>query len=807
MDTLRQDFSYALRLLWKNPGFALVTVLVFALGIGINVAIFTLVNTVLLRPLAYAHPERLVVALHQGTFPVSPADYFDYKRQVSAFEDMGAAQAWGANLSGGSRPESVPGLRMSSSLFRVLRTQPLLGRTFTPEEEHGAAAQVLVLSYRLWQTHFGASPSVIGSKVRLDGVPFTVIGVMPREFRFAPFWATRAQMWSPLVLDQRLGDRGGRSLRVFARLKPNVTLQQAQSEMDRVAQRLAETYPNTNKNLGISVVPLREKVVGQVRPTLMVLMATVGFVLLIACANVANFALTRMVERRKEFALRKAVGASSTRLIRMILTEMIVLGCLGGGAGILMAYSLTDVLPLLLPLQNLPRMAEIGVDTGVLLFAIGATLASVLIAGLTPMLQVAGSEISEPLKESGRSGSESAGKRRVRSILVGAEVALSLVLLAGAGLMIRTMQRLQSVDAGFDPNNVLSFQVALGGTDFDRNGARLAVFQQVRDRLAALPGVRSVSAINHLPIGGDIWTLGYQIEGRPAPPPGQGPSAAYRVVMPGYFNTMRIAILQGRDFTEYDRASAPRVAIINEALARRQWPGQDPIGHRFQFGVADQNTETFTVIGIVKNAKQNDWTAPPGDEIYLSYLQRPDSFGLSYLTFVARTAGNPELLTQPALAAVSSVDKDLAVSEMRSMNRVINDYLWRSRVAMLLLTTFAGISLALAGIGIYGVVSYSVKRRTQEIGIRMALGAAPLQVLQLAFSEGMRPIAVGAVAGLCAALALARLMKSLLYEVSVVDPLTFGLVMVVLGGIIALAILIPALRAARLDPVQALRIE
>jgi putative ABC transport system permease protein len=805
MDILRQDLAYAFRLLIKNPLFSLATVLVFALGIGLNVAVFTLVNAVLLRPLAYSHPDRLVVLLHEGVFPVSPADYLDYRKQSGAFDVMGAAQAWGANLASGSRPEAVPGLRVTSSLFQVLGVSPLLGRTFNSEEERTGAAPVLVLSYELWQTRFGGAREVIGQKVQLDGTPFTIIGVMPQSFHFAPFWATQARMWTTLPLD-RPEDRGARKLRIFARLKRGVAISAAASEMSGIARRLAETYPDTNKNLGISVVPLKEKVVGQIRPTLMVLMGTVAFVLLIACANIANFALARVLERQREFALRKAVGASQSRLVRMLFTELAMLGLIGGVAGVLIAYWSIDLLPHVLPLKSLPRLDELSVDVRTLLFAVAATLASVVIAGLTPVLRLAQGELAGSLREGSRGATGTGARRSVRSALIAAEVALSLMLLTGAGLMIRSMQRLGAVNAGFDPHNLLTFQVSLRGTVHDRDGARLPAFTEIQNRLAAIPGVAVASAINHLPISGDSWSLSYQIAGRPASLPGEAPSALYRVVMPGYFNAMKIGSVRGRVFTSDDRLGTPGVAVINEAMALRQWPGQNPLGQRIRFGSlnADNN---LTIVGVVRNAKQADWAGAPSDEIYVSYLQRPDSLGLSYLTFVLRTGVRAENLDSAVLASISGVDKGLAVSQLETMEHVVRDSLWRSRLLMTLLSVFAAISMALAAIGIYGVTSYAVKQRTQEIGIRLALGATPASVLQLALYDGMRPIAAGAILGLAAALALTRFMNSLLYGITATDPTTFAFVLALLTGTATLAVLIPARNAARMDPMLALRNE
>jgi predicted permease len=800
MPILVQDLRYSLRALSRSRAFAITTVLVLALGIGATTAIFSVVHSVLLRPLPYSHPEQLVVALHNGRNPVSPADFLDYQKSARSLQPMAAAQYWRANLAGSDRTETINGLQVSANMMRLLGVDPLLGRSFTADDAV-SGTKLLLISHALWQRRFGGDPAIVGRQIPLDQASYTVIGVMPPPFRFAPFWATRAEMWTLLDLSPRLNDRDGRSLRVFARLRPGVTVAQAQSEMDSLAHSLAELHPATNAKLGISVVPLHEKVVGQVRTTLLVLLATVAFVFLIACANVANLTLTRAVARRKEMALRVAIGATRLRLIRMALTEMLCLAIAGGAAGIAIAFASVRALSAMLPPASLPRQDELAIGPIALLFAAAISIAGAILAGIVPAAQAAGARVGEALKDGGR-GTTGATGRSTRSILIAAEVALSLVLLAGAGLMIRTMLRLQSVDAGFDPNQLLTLQVSLAGTDFNHDGRRAPVFRRVREELAAAPGVESAAAINHLPIGGDIWTLGYSIEGRPALPPGEGLSAAYRVAMPGYFRAMRIGILEGRDFTDHDDEAAPGAAIINQAMARRRWPGESAIGKRIRFG-----GKQLTVVGIAKNARQSDWTSEPDDEIYVAYYQRPDSMGLAYLTFVVCTRIAPEAVLSAARTAVSRVDRNLPISEAQAMTHVIADRLWRPRLATFLLGVFAAVALVLAAIGIYGVIAYSVRRRTQEIGIRMALGARAADLSIQVFREGMKPVLAGAAVGLAAALALTRLMGTLLYGITATDPYTFAGVVMILLAVAALANLVPAIRATRVDPLTALRHE
>jgi putative ABC transport system permease protein len=781
-------------------------ILLLALGIGANTAMFSVANAVLLRPLPYAQPERLVVAQHPNA-PVSPADFLDYQRGVHAFEALGAAQVWGGNLTVGDRQEHIPGISVTANMTGLLGVPPTLGRSFSSEEEHAGHGQVLLLSYNLWQHRFSGDPAIVGRRLLVDRVPYTVVGVMPPSFRFAPFWSTRAQMWSPLVLDSRLQDRAGRSLRVFGRLRQGVSLAQAQSEMDAVAKRLEQLYPQTNAKLGISLVPLREKVVGTVRPTLLVLLGTVGFVLLIACATTGNLMLARAVGRRREMALRLAVGAQRSHLIRMALTEALILAVAGGVGGSLLAAWAVGFLSAMLPPGSIPKQADFSINGMVLLFAGAITLLSALLAGVVPAVQAAHADLNRDLKEGGRGGSQAARGSGTRSALIAVEVGLSLVLMTGAGLMLRTIMALQTVDGGFDPQNLATLQVAVSGTDFDQDGRRANLFGELRDRLAAMPGVENVSAINHLPIGGDIWNMDYTIDGRPKPAPGDETGAVYRAVMPGYFQTMRIGLLAGRDFNAHDDARSPAVAIVNEAMAKRRWPGDSPIGKSIRFGGPDDLKAARTIVGVVRNARQNDWTSAVDDEIYLPYYQRPDSMGLSYLTFVIRSRGNPNAAADAAVRQVGAFEKSLPISEVTTMEKVVADELWKQRLAAVLIGVFALVALVLAAAGIYGVISHSMKQRIQEIGIRMALGADRNALVRLVLWSGMRPVMWGIVTGFLCALLLTRFLQTLLFGVTATDPTTLAAVLAVLIGVCAVANLIPALKATRVDPLVALRHE
>jgi predicted permease len=799
MQVLWQEIRHCLRSLGKSPGFTILAILALALGIGANTAIFSVVNGVLLRPLAYGDPDRLVTILHFGQDPVSPDDYLDWRKQSRSFQQMGAAQVWNAPLTGRDDAEVLSGMQVSPNIFSLLGVPAFRGRTFEAGDDQPGHGHVAVLSHRLWQRRFGGDPKIIGQQVILNGESYTVNGIMPESFHFAPFWATNADVWVPLLLDKRLNDRGGRSLRIFARLRDGVPLEQAQADIDVICRRLEAEYPATNAGMTAQVVPLQEKVVSNIRPTLLVLLGTVGFVLLIACSNVANLMLVRANGRMKETAVRLALGSSRWRVIRQSLVESLLLSLAGAAMATVIASWGIRGLIASLPAESLPRLNEVGIDKTVLAFTALIALLTGVVCGLAPALRAFRTDLQETLKSGGRGSTAGRSEHRTRSLLVISEVALALMLLVGAGLMLRTFEQLEAVDPGFDPHHLLTLEVAAAGKTYRTGPSRIRFFDQLRPRLEAVPGVESVSFINHLPISGDIWTLGIIIYGRPNPPPGQQPTAAYRVVQPGYFATMKIHMLEGRDFNSHDLRDTTPVAIVNEGLAKHHWPGEDAMGQRLRLGA-----NWLTIVGVIKNVKQTDWTQNPDDEIYLPYAQSDAQFG--YMTLVMRAHGDPLALSKPVEEQVRALDKDVPIAHVQSMEQVIADKLWRGRLAMTLLGLFAAVAVTLAALGIYGAISYSVSQRTGEIGIRMALGADSGDVLRMVLRQGLLTVGIGVVVGLCGAWILTRTLGTLLYGVTATDPITFAAVPVLLTALSTVACCLPALRAAKVDPVTALKI-
>ncbi len=566
-----QDLSYAIRQLAKSPTFTLVAVLAIALGIGANTAIFSVVNAVLLRPLPYQDPDRLVTILENYDSPVAPGNVADWRTQNHVFEDIGSAEAWTPNLSKTGQAESIKALRVSPNLFPMLGVQPLLGRFFGGDEDKDGNAHVVILSHGLWQRRFGGNPDIVGQPITLQGQPFTVVGVMPAAFQFAPFWVTKAELWVPLALGQQAASREMQSLRAFARLKPGVTLEQARSEMATITARLEQQFPGTNRNITVQL--LKDKVVGDVRPALLVLLAAVSFVLLIACANVAHLLMARGAARQREIAVRAALGAERWRIIRQFLIESLLLALMGGAVGLLLAFRGLPLLTALIP-ASLPRAESITLDTPVLLFTAAVSILTGIIFGVVPALQASGLNLRDALQETGRGGGESLRHNRLRSVLVGSEFALAFLLMIGAGLMVRTLIALHAIDPGFEPHHVLSAVVSVAGSEEAQPQKRFAFYQQVLERVAALPGVESASAINHVPLAGDTWGFPFSIEGRPPSRPGESPNSLYRVILPGYFRTMGLNLLRGRDISESDSMEAPGVVIVNQRMARTYWPGK-----------------------------------------------------------------------------------------------------------------------------------------------------------------------------------------------------------------------------------------
>jgi len=809
METLFQNLRYTLRALRKSPGFTAVAVITLALGIGANTAIFSVVNAVLLRPLPYKDDSRLVVILNKGHNPVSPANFIDWRSQSQSFSQMGAAEYWTPNLTGTDNPEKLWALHVSPDIFPMLGVQPLLGRMFLPEEQEAGKEHEVVLSYALWQSHFAGNPEIIGRSVALSGERYTVVGVMPHDFKFAPFWATKAQLWVPLALGSRLTDRAGGSLRVFARLKPGVTLEQAQAEMAGITGRLEREFPGTNQDM--QVLSLREKVVGNIRPALLVLLGAVGFVLLIACANVSHMLLARAASRREEIALRTALGAARWDVFRQLLTESMALAFLGGGAGLLLAVWGVRVLLAISPVA-IPRVEAVAVDGHVLLFALGISLFTGLAFGMALAWGATVVNLSDALKEGKRGSSEGLRRNRLRGLLIGSEFALAVVLLAGAGLMVRTFLALQHVDPGFDPHGVLSLVVGVAGTEQAAVGHTGNFYQEVLQRVRAVAGVESASGINHLPLAGDEWGFPFHVEGRPPEPPGKDLVATYRAVLPGYFRTMSIPILRGRDVTDADNSGAPGVVVINDYLARRYWPGEDPIGKRITFDDPAKSPSWLTVVGVAKNTARGDWVSPPEEEVFLPYLQNrayldTPSPPFAYLTLVVRARGDPAALAPAIRGAIHSLDQNIPLSEIQTMDHVVAEATGQSRFYLILLGAFAMVALVLAGVGIYGVMSYSVSRRTHEIGVRMALGAQGRDVLKLVVFQGIVQALAGVAVGLAGALTLSQFMAGLLYGTRPTDPVTLTAVVFLLGLVAVAASYIPARRAARVDPMVALRYE
>jgi putative ABC transport system permease protein len=809
-DGLLHDLRDAVRGLRRAPGFALGAMVILGLGIGANTTMFSAVNTILLEPLGYAEPARLVTIQHGDTAPVSAGNFLDWRAQSRAYERMGAAEYWRVNLDAGDHAERVLGIRLTADILPLLGVPPLLGRVFSAEDEVPGQEHKLVLGYALWQRRFGGDPSIVGRTVTVDGEGYDVIGVMPRSFAFAPFWAVGSEMWAPLSLANRQGVRRGNSLRLFARLAPGVSLAQARAEIADITARLEQAYPGTNRN--VRVTALTERVVGNTRLALLVLLAAVGFVLLIACANVAHMLLARAAARQREVAVRLALGATRWQIVRQHLVESVLLSVLSGVAGLVLAVWGIRMLTGLAP-RDLPRIEDVTIDARVLAFTLGVSLLTGLLFGLVPALQAWSAAVGDTLKDGGRGSLGTKRGSRLRDLLVVSELALAIVLLVGAGLMIRSFDALQAIDAGFDPRHVLSMVVSVRGAPSGEPARRTAFYRRLVEDVRALPGIASASAINHLPVSGDMWDRPFIVDGRPRPKPGDENGAVYRVVLPRYFETMKLPILRGRDITDSDNLSAPLVVIINDYMARKIWPGEDPIGKRIALPNADMEPrEWLTVVGVVKNAVLNGWNDDRFEEMYLPYYQsrvflESNSPPYGYLTLVARAAGDgdPAALASSVRRAIWSIDKAVALADVNTMEAVIDRAVARPRFQLMLLASFAGVALLLAAAGIYGLMSYAIARRTHEIGLRMTLGAQRGDVLRMVLGQAMVRVGAGAAIGLIGALALTRLMSSLLFGVRPTDPLTFGVVAIVLVGAALLASYVPARRATRIDPMSALR--
>jgi putative ABC transport system permease protein len=800
---------YAIRMLLKGRGSTWIAVLALALGIGANTAIFSVVNAVVLQPLPYREPNRLVTLLGENSTPVSPADFLHVRKRARSFEKMAAAEAWGASLTGRETPEQVSGLHLSEDMFSLLGVAPIRGRAFDASDFEPGKSQVVVIGYALWQRSFGGSDSVIGEKILLDGENYTVIGVMPREFYFAPFWVTRAEIWAPSDL-LSAPQRDRYSLRVFGRLAPNVSMATAQSEIDQICHGLAAAYPDSNVGMRWVVESLNEKAVGGVKTALIVLLGAVGMVLLIACANVANLALARATSRRKEVAVRLSLGAQTWTIARQFLTESLVLSTTGGLAGLALAIWGVNGLKAFLQ-THLTRSDRIGIDAQVLGFTLVVAVITGLLFGIAPAYSASRGDVNDALKEGARGSSSGGGG--LRRGLIGSEIAIALMLLIGTGLLMRSFVKLRAIDPGFDTRQVLSMTVSVVGRPEYVGVARENVYKAIIDRVEAVPGVSMASMTNHLPIGGDVWALHRVVEGQAIPERGKERTAVYRVSMPNYLVTMHISLIGGRDFNDRDTESAPLVTIINETLARREFAGGTPLGKRIALGDGRGTPKWMTIVGVVKDVRQGSWSEPPNDEVYVPFRQSGGFFftgvgpHVAGMTLVVRTKIDETSLARAVKAAVWSVDRNLPLSHVETLENTVGNATWQPRFLLLLIGLFSALALVLAVIGVYGVMAYEVAQRTQEIGIRMALGADRRGIASMIARQNL-PIAIlGIVCGLGASAGLARLMRSVLFQIDPVDPLTFASAATVVLMVATLAALIPARRATKVDPMIALRHE
>jgi putative ABC transport system permease protein len=801
MGTLLQDLRYGVRMLLKKPGFTVVAVIALALGIGANAAIFSVVNAVMLRSLPYSDPDRLVV-LRENKLPqfpefsVSPGNFLDWQKQNTVFEKLTAVRGFSYNLvDTGSEPERLRGARISAGLFEMLGVKPAQGRTFTAEEDTPGHENVVILSNGLWQRRFGADPNILGRSLMLNSTSYTVIGVMPPTFQFPD---RETELFTPIAFDAKQAEQhGAHYISAIGRLKPGVTIEQARTEMSAIAARLAQQYPDSNTGWGVSLFQMQEYEAREIKPALLILLGAVALVLLIACANVANLLLARATARQREIAIRTALGASRWRVVRQLLTESVLLALVGGGLGLLLAIWGTDLLLALAP-KDLPRGQGVTLDGRVLAFTILITLLTGVVFGLVPALQASRPNLNETLKEGGRG--PTGGHHRVRGSLVITEVALALVLLIGAGLLLRSFYRLQQVDPGFNPKNALTIALSLPGKKYAEDDQQAAFFAQLIEQVSTMPGVVSVGATQSLPIHDD-YVLGFNIQGRPPDPPGEEPNTNYYAVSPGYFKAMGISLLRGRLFTEQDKKDAPRVAVINETMAKKFFPGEDPIGKGIN---VTNGPERFReIVGIVSDVKQYGLDQPTTAQTYEPFLQEP----FSGMTLIVRTEGDPTALNSTIRSQVLSIDKDQPISRIRPLEQIVYESVAKQRFSMLLLGVFAVVALILAAVGLYGVMSYAVTQRTHEIGIRMALGAQQKDVIRLVVGQGMVLALIGVVIGLVASFALTRVMATLLFNVSATDPLTFLAIPALLTVVALAASFVPARRAMRVDPMIALRYE
>jgi len=809
-----RSLKFALRHLAKSPGFTSVAVIIMALGIGANTAIFSVVHSVLMEPLPFSQPDRLVRLWHvppQSSFPgvtrfaISAANFLDWQKQNTVFEGMALYTGGGYDITGQGKPQSIRAGKVTANFFSVLGVQPIHGRVFTPAEDQPGKDHELVLTYKLWQSRFASDPKAVGRTITIDGTPYVIVGIMGPKM-VLPDWA---EVWVPMGMTaQEAAVRGEHHFLSIARLKPGVTVEQAQAEMNTVSQRLAQAYPTDDKGWGASVSLLRDDMVGDVRPALLMMLGAVAFVLLIACANVANLLFARTFARRKEIAIRSALGANRARVVLPLLLESVLISLAGGAVGLITAHYGIELL-LKFFADKLPRMGAIGLNGPVLLFTLGLSLLTGLLAGLLPALNMTRGDVNEALKQGlGRTDADG-GSGKTRSALVVIEVAASLVLLIGAGLMVRSLWNLQNENPGFDPHNVLTASLEVPRGQFTTPLQESQFFSEVLARIRALPGVVSAGAVDSLPLeGGSNQPVA--VEGKPVLPMAEQPEVSVRVIEPSYFQSMRIPLLEGRDVANSDTAAAPAVVVVSKALARQFWGDESPIGKHLTLTFAPDKVRT--VVGVVGDVRQNGlddssgipslyW---PAAQVGNSAMRAWEAFGM---TLVVRTSTNPESLGPALTAAVSQVNGNIPVDQVMSLEAFVDSTLTQHSFNMQLLTIFGALALLLCAIGIYSVLAYSVKRRMREIGLRMAFGAKMRDVAVLMIVQGLKPTFIGIGLGLAVAFALSRVVSSIVYGVSARDFTTFAVVTVVLIVVSFAASVIPALRATRIDPLAVLREE
>ena len=813
MDTFFQDLRFAFRSMMKRPAFTAIAVLALALGIGANTAIFSVINNVLLKPLPFREPDRLTMVYNtadkEDQLSVTYPDFNDWRAQQQSFEQIGAYSSRDFTLTGVGEPLRLRAAMMTSDVFPLLGEQPVIGRFFTPEEDK-PGARVVILSNKVWRDRFSADRDLRDKTITLNGQSYTVVGVMPEGFSFPiqsdpqiELWTTTATLQegrAPLTVQ-----RGNHALDVVGRLKPGVTIEQAQADLDAIAANLAGQYPETNAEFGVRVASLHTDLVRDIRSTLWILFGAVACVLLIACANVANLLLVRASTRHKEIAIRTAMGASRFRVVRQLLTESLILAVVGGLVGMVLALWATDSLIALVP-KGLPRVAEIGLDPGMLGFTLLVSLLTGLLFGIAPALQISKSNLTQTLKEGGRSSTDGAQHNRLRSSLIVAEVAIALMLLVTAGLLINSFYRLQQLKPGFNTENVLSFRLSLPDARYRESQQITDFYKNLTARISTLPGIKNAAYTTALPFSGQRGGVGFSIEGEPQRPNVPFPyEADYRSISPGYFQAMGIRLIQGRDYDERDLTSSTPVVIINETLANRHFPDQNPIGKRINpsFGIDERGILMREIIGVVSDVKHNNLNEAPRNEVYIAHTQNPRPV----MTYAVRTTTEPKSAIAAIRGEIQSMDSELPMFNVRTMEEFISTSVAAPRFNTLLLGVFAGVALVLTVVGLYGVMSYSVTLRTHEIGVRMALGAKQSDVLGLVIKQGMKLALLGVGLGLGAAFAVARITETLLFGVTATDPMTFAAVSLLMLGVALVACFVPARRAAKTDPMVALRYE